>query len=115
MAKRKGQVSYNKQRNESLENALDASSRVLVSRHNLTFRERLHAEKIDYLSPILTRSARHHSTLRTFTATMESLNLNMLANSLPTSNLANAEKDLTNNFKGASCFISSIITIVYQD
>jgi hypothetical protein len=29
-----------------------------------------------------------------------SLNLNTLANSLPNSNLANAEKDLLNNFKG---------------
>jgi hypothetical protein len=31
---------------------------------------------------------------------MESLNLNTLASSLPTANLANAEKDLLNNFKG---------------
>lgn len=31
---------------------------------------------------------------------MESLNLKNLANSLPTSNLANAETDLLNDFKG---------------
>jgi hypothetical protein len=31
---------------------------------------------------------------------MESLNLNALAGSLPTSNLANAEKELLNNFRG---------------
>jgi hypothetical protein len=33
---------------------------------------------------------------------MESLNLNTLATSLPTTSLANAEKDLVNNFKGVS-------------
>ncbi|KAI0295150.1 hypothetical protein B0F90DRAFT_1752289 [Multifurca ochricompacta] len=33
---------------------------------------------------------------------MESLNLNALAGSLPTSNLANAEKELLNNFRGVS-------------
>jgi len=33
---------------------------------------------------------------------MESLNLNALAGSLPTSNLANAEKELLNNFRGIS-------------
>lgn len=33
---------------------------------------------------------------------MESLNLNALAGSLPTSNLANAEKELINNFRGIS-------------
>lgn len=33
---------------------------------------------------------------------MESLNLNALAGSLPTSNLANAEKELLNNFRGTS-------------
>ena len=33
---------------------------------------------------------------------MESLNLNNLASSLPPPNLAKAEKDLTDNFKGAS-------------
>jgi hypothetical protein len=33
---------------------------------------------------------------------MESLNLNALAGSLPTSNLANAEKELLNTFKGKS-------------
>lgn len=32
---------------------------------------------------------------------MESLNLNNLASSLPPSNLAKAEMDLTDNFKGA--------------
>ena len=32
---------------------------------------------------------------------MESLNLNNLASSLPSSSYANAEKELTNNFKGA--------------
>lgn len=31
---------------------------------------------------------------------MESLNLNALAGSLPNSNLANAEKELLNNFRG---------------
>jgi hypothetical protein len=31
---------------------------------------------------------------------MESLNLNALAGSLPTSNLAGAEKELLNNFRG---------------
>jgi hypothetical protein len=31
---------------------------------------------------------------------MESLNLNALAGSLPTSNLASAEKELLNNFRG---------------
>ena len=36
---------------------------------------------------------------------MESLNLNALAGSLPTSNLANAEKELLNNFRGnIQCF-----------
>ncbi|KAI0944186.1 hypothetical protein AcW1_001950 [Taiwanofungus camphoratus] len=39
---------------------------------------------------------------------MESLNLNMLANSLPTSNLANAEKDLTNNFKAAALSLTTL-------
>lgn len=38
---------------------------------------------------------------------MESLNLNALAGSLPTSNLANAEKELLNNFRGTySLFLS---------
>jgi len=36
---------------------------------------------------------------------MESLNLNALAGSLPTSNLANAEKELLNNFRGISPFL----------
>jgi hypothetical protein len=35
---------------------------------------------------------------------MESLNLNALAGSLPTSNLASAEKELLNNFRGDSPF-----------
>ena len=35
---------------------------------------------------------------------MESLNLNALAGSLPTSNLANAEKELLNNFRGIFFF-----------
>ena len=35
---------------------------------------------------------------------MESLNLNALAGSLPTSNLASAEKELLNNFRGDSHF-----------
>jgi hypothetical protein len=38
---------------------------------------------------------------------MESLNLNALAGSLPTSNLANAEKELLNNFRGVSLFFFS--------
>jgi hypothetical protein len=42
---------------------------------------------------------------------MESLNLNALAGSLPTSNLANAEKELLNNFRGTpfSLFIIAIV------
>ncbi|KAH8099901.1 hypothetical protein BXZ70DRAFT_1008871 [Cristinia sonorae] len=39
---------------------------------------------------------------------MESLNLNMLANSLPNSNLANAEKDLMNNFKAAALSLTTL-------
>ncbi|KZT05098.1 uncharacterized protein LAESUDRAFT_737657 [Laetiporus sulphureus 93-53] len=39
---------------------------------------------------------------------MESLNLNILANSLPPSNLANAEKDLTNNFKAAALALTTL-------
>ncbi|EMD31267.1 hypothetical protein CERSUDRAFT_89268 [Gelatoporia subvermispora B] len=39
---------------------------------------------------------------------MESLNLNILANSLPTSNLANAEKELTNNFKAAALSLTTL-------
>jgi len=39
---------------------------------------------------------------------MESLNLNNLANSLPTSNLANAEKELTNNFKAAALSLTTL-------
>ena len=35
---------------------------------------------------------------------MESLNMNILANSLPNSNLVHAEADLTNNFKGQFYF-----------
>lgn len=42
------------------------------------------------------------------TSTMESLNLNMLASSLPNSNLANAEKDLMNNFKGHPVYCLTI-------
>ncbi|GBE87283.1 predicted protein [Sparassis crispa] len=38
---------------------------------------------------------------------MESLNLNMLASSLPPSNLANAEKELTNNFKAAALSLTT--------
>jgi hypothetical protein len=37
-----------------------------------------------------------------------SLNLNTLANSLPNSNLANAEKDLLNNFKAAALSITTL-------
>ncbi|KAI0782316.1 hypothetical protein C8Q75DRAFT_506313 [Abortiporus biennis] len=39
---------------------------------------------------------------------MESLNLNMLASSLPNSNLANAEKDLVNNFKAAALSLTTL-------
>ncbi|TCD65587.1 hypothetical protein EIP91_002472 [Steccherinum ochraceum] len=39
---------------------------------------------------------------------MESLNLNMLASSLPNSNLANAEKDLMNNFKAAALSLTTL-------
>lgn len=42
---------------------------------------------------------------------MESLNLNALAGSLPTSNLANAEKELLNNFRG----IAFPFTLPYRD
>ena len=42
---------------------------------------------------------------------MESLNLNALAGSLPTSNLANAEKELLNNFRG----ISHPFSLPYRD
>jgi len=46
-------------------------------------------------------------TFTTTTLSMESLNLNALAGSLPTSNLANAEKELLNNFRGTySLFLS---------
>ncbi|OCH88898.1 hypothetical protein OBBRIDRAFT_715987, partial [Obba rivulosa] len=37
-----------------------------------------------------------------------SLNLNMLASSLPTSNLANAEKELANNFKAAALSLTTL-------
>jgi hypothetical protein len=37
---------------------------------------------------------------------MESLNLNALAGSLPTSNLASAEKELLNNFRGKFLMLS---------
>ena len=37
---------------------------------------------------------------------MESLNLNALAGSLPTSNLASAEKELLNNFRGKNSLCS---------
>ncbi|THH22406.1 hypothetical protein EUX98_g8201 [Antrodiella citrinella] len=43
---------------------------------------------------------------------MESLNLNMLASSLPNSNLANAEKDLMNNFKAAA--LSTSLLMIQQ-
>jgi hypothetical protein len=45
---------------------------------------------------------------------MESLNLNALAGSLPTSNLASAEKELLNNFRGNFHFFppSLAITII---
>jgi hypothetical protein len=50
--------------------------------------------------------------------TMESLNLNTLATSLPTANVQNAEKDLLNNFKGMfntfSAFQVVLITPVYR-
>ncbi|CAL1697423.1 unnamed protein product [Somion occarium] len=39
---------------------------------------------------------------------MESLNLNMLATSLPNSNLANAEADLSNNFKAAALALTTL-------
>ncbi|ETW79578.1 hypothetical protein HETIRDRAFT_321470, partial [Heterobasidion irregulare TC 32-1] len=39
---------------------------------------------------------------------MESLNLKNLANSLPTSNLANAETDLLNDFKAAALSITTL-------
>ncbi|CCM06953.1 uncharacterized protein FIBRA_09267 [Fibroporia radiculosa] len=39
---------------------------------------------------------------------MESLNLNTLVNSLPPSNLANAEKELTNNFKAAALSLTTL-------
>ncbi|KAA1466983.1 hypothetical protein DENSPDRAFT_767241 [Dentipellis sp. KUC8613] len=39
---------------------------------------------------------------------MESLNLNTLANSLPNSNMANAEKDLLNDFKAAALSITTL-------
>lgn len=39
---------------------------------------------------------------------MESLNLNALAGSLPTSNLANAEKELLNNFRAAALSITNL-------
>ncbi|KAI0071572.1 hypothetical protein K474DRAFT_1712348 [Panus rudis PR-1116 ss-1] len=39
---------------------------------------------------------------------MESLNLNNLANSLPNSNLANAELELTNNFKAAALSLTTM-------
>ncbi|TFY77255.1 hypothetical protein EWM64_g6756, partial [Hericium alpestre] len=39
---------------------------------------------------------------------MESLNLNTLATSLPTANLANAEKDLLNDFKAAALSITTL-------
>lgn len=42
---------------------------------------------------------------------MESLNLNALAGSLPTSNLASAEKELLNNFRGNSHFFSPPLAI----
>jgi len=42
---------------------------------------------------------------------MESLNLNALAGSLPTSNLANAEKELLNNFRGNILIIFLSLTI----
>ena len=40
------------------------------------------------------------------TLLMESLNLNALAGSLPTSNLASAEKELLNNFRGNISFFA---------
>ncbi|KAK7677233.1 hypothetical protein QCA50_019827 [Cerrena zonata] len=39
---------------------------------------------------------------------MESLNMNILANSLPNSNLANAEAELTNNFKAAALSLTTL-------
>ena len=46
---------------------------------------------------------------------MESLNLNALAGSLPTSNLANAEKELLNNFRGISLFFVALSRSPYGD
>jgi len=45
---------------------------------------------------------------------MESLNLNALAGSLPTSNLANAEKELLNNFRGISLLFPCPIAIALR-
>lgn len=45
---------------------------------------------------------------------MESLNLNALAGSLPTSNLANAEKELLNNFRGISLLFRCPIAIALR-
>ncbi len=44
---------------------------------------------------------------------MESLNLNMLATSLPNSNLANAETELMNNFKGSSFSVLSVLPLTH--
>ena len=45
---------------------------------------------------------------------MESLNLNALAGSLPTSNLANAEKELLNNFRGILSLLRCPIAITLR-
>jgi len=45
---------------------------------------------------------------------MESLNLNALAGSLPTSNLASAEKELLNNFRGNSLFFLSLRSLGFD-
>ncbi|TBU21942.1 hypothetical protein BD311DRAFT_631691, partial [Dichomitus squalens] len=39
---------------------------------------------------------------------MESLNLNNLASSLPSSSYANAEKELTNNFRAAALSLTTL-------
>jgi hypothetical protein len=43
---------------------------------------------------------------------MESLNLNALAGSLPTSNLAGAEKELLNNFRGKFLMLFPLAPVV---
>jgi hypothetical protein len=64
-------------------------------------KERIASEQLTATFPftlVHTQTTRYYSFPSP--SLMESLDLNTLASSLPTANLANAEKDLLNNFKG---------------